>query len=226
MPRRRLHRIVRWRPGSPKTLDDSSARLVFGLMTRVRLLFGALFIAACNHGSPTSPLDTPCPGLPLGGSARVEGTVTHYGGTVAEASVLIGGRSTTTQPDGSFALADVPSGVQPVQVSSMGRVAASGDMYVLSSYNQVRISTAQADEGSLSGRTIDGCSGRTISGVVVKLSFKEATSGPDGLYEMDKLCCSTLGTLQASKPGYKTTTTALGRAYGTGFWLDLVMTPE
>ena len=195
-------------------------------MARSALLLSMLFLWACDHGSPTNPLDTPCPGLPFDGSARIEGSVIHRGVPAPGVVVVVGDRNTTTTPDGSFAIGGVPAGPLLLQVGSLGTINASGTVQVLSSYNYVRISAALPDGGAMSGRTIDGCTGRPISGVVIRLSFREATSGPDGIYEMDNLCCSTLGTLQATKAGYRPTTTSIGRAYGTGYWLDLVMIPE
>ncbi|MCM2315748.1 MAG: hypothetical protein NDJ92_11430 [Thermoanaerobaculia bacterium] len=173
----------------------------------------------------------PCQGISLGGTARVAGLVTLSSLPVRGAVVTIGARSATTQESGEFSIGDVPGGLQSFHVQAEPSASASGEMLVLRGHNDVRIATARQDqgnEGTLSGRTIDGCSGDPLAGVTVKFPSTaiEVTSGPDGNFQFGNLCCSTLGEVSASKPGYRTSRASVGRAYGRGLWLDLVLMPE
>jgi hypothetical protein len=148
-----------------------------------------------------------------------------------DAVVSIGERSAISDEFGAFVVNGIPAGVRSFQVRGELSSSAGGEMLLVDGFNFVRIGTARQDLGSdgmLSGRTIDGCSGEPLSGVTVRLPMasREVTSGHDGTYQLGSLCCSTLGEVTASKPGYKTTRTALGRAYGSGIWLDLVLTPN
>lgn len=213
-------------------LDGLPGTTVLAFMKRLPVALSTLILLACNRDSPTAPLDAgPCQGLSLGGTVRVEGLVTIADAAAANAVVAIGARSARTNEAGAFAVDDAPAGLQPLQVQAGLSASAGGEMLVLSRSNYVRIATARQDQGNqgtLSGRTIDGCSGRPLPGVVVRFpsTSVEATSGPDGAYQFGNLCCSTLGEITASKPGYRTTRSAVGRAYGTGLWLDLIVVPE
>jgi hypothetical protein len=100
---------------------------------------------------------------------------------------------------------------------------------VLSGSNEIRIITARASpDGSASGRTIDGCTGRPISGVVLEFGSRaRAVSDGSGIFEFPELCCNTLPDLVATKPGYETTyRPGPGRLYGDAVYFDVVMIPS
>ena len=183
-------------------------------------LIGAIAAAACG----ASPMSPACSGLNFTGTATVRGTVTSNGAGAGGATVTIAGRSTTTAADGTFSIAGLTSGALQLSVGPPDSPWASGTLNAFGGDNVVRVPVARGNgDGFLAGRTIDGCSGLPLGGVTVSVGAASATSDANGLYELDGLCCSTLPALTASRAGYQTFTTELGRVYDTSEWMDIVL---
>lgn len=198
------------------------------MMLRVVLLALLLLTAGCDRDLPTSPNGRPCPGLPFGGSASVSGQVTYDGAPLPAAEVRIGEVTSVTGADGRF-LMSAMTGTQDLVVGPPENGEMRGTVLVLSRSNEIRIVTARTSpDGAASGRTLDGCTGRPIPGVILELgSYARTVSDESGFFVFPKLCCSTLPKLVATKAGYETAyRDGLGRFYGEAKYFDIVMVPS
>jgi hypothetical protein len=191
------------------------------LLRYVTIAMAVVAAAACS--SPAGPA---CGGLDFSGRATIHGILIDKHAPVAAALVGIGSSSAITSTDGSFAIANAAAGPQAITVAPdrAGRIA--GEVSVLAGQNVLRIPVARAGDGILAGRTLDGCTGRPISGVVLTIGSRSATSDADGLYQIDGLCCGTLPALQATAEGHQPYSTDVGRIYASSRWLDVVFAPR
>jgi hypothetical protein len=189
------------------------------LFRHATIVLAVAAAAACG----SSPAGPACGGLDFSGPATIHGILTYNHAPVAAALVGIGSSSAITSTDGSFAIANAAAGPQAITVAPdrAGRIA--GEVSVLAEDNVLSIPVARGGDGILAGRTLDGCTGRPISGVVLTIGSRSATSDADGLYQIDGLCCGTLPPLQATLSGHQTYTTQLGRIYDSSRWLDIVL---
>ncbi len=180
----------------------------------------ALLLAACG----ASPAGRACAGLDFTGSANVRGIVTYGGMPVAGALLGLGAGSAMTSSDGSFSIVGTTAGPQSLSLAPVRAGLVTGDISVLTGDNVLRIPVARpGSQGLLTGRAIDGCTGRPLAGVLVSVGSRSATSDTDGLYEIDGLCCGTLPPLRATHAGYRTYSAALGRVDHASRWFDVVI---
>ncbi|MCG7272950.1 carboxypeptidase-like regulatory domain-containing protein, partial [Corynebacterium afermentans] len=118
----------------------------------------------------------------------VSGRITDADGNgVGGVTVTIGGKSATTNPDGSYTVEDVPAGNQPVVVDGP-------DGYTVEAPSSVEVkpdgSTDSVDvklipnDSPVSGRITDA-DGNGVGGVTVTIGGKSATTNPDGSYTVE-----------------------------------------
>ncbi|MCG7288585.1 MULTISPECIES: carboxypeptidase regulatory-like domain-containing protein [unclassified Corynebacterium] len=134
----------------------------------------------------------------------VSGRVTDPSGGVAGVTVTIGGKSATTNSDGSYTVEDVPAGEQPVVVDGP-------DGYTVEAPSSVEVkpdgSTDSVDvkltpnDSPVSGRITDN-KGNGVGGVTVTIGGKSATTNSDGSYTVEDVPAGNQSVVVDGPDGY------------------------
>jgi hypothetical protein len=135
----------------------------------------------------------------------ISGTVTNTSGAaLSGASVAYSGGSTTTGANGSYTLANVPTGSVSVTVSATGYQSSTQSVPVTANTTTTQNFTLSATVGTISG-TVTNTSGAAISGATVAYSGGSTTTGTNGSYTLANVPVGSVS-VTVTATGYQSST--------------------
>lgn len=143
----------------------------------------AILLLACSS-------DSSGPGQPTPESVVVSGIVTEAGdggAPITGATVNIGTFQATSAADGSYELRDVPTGSRQIQAVADGFEEYTETIELQAGENRHDVGMARLRLASVSGLVRAATTGDPVPDANVRAGDVEATSGPDGRYELQDL---------------------------------------
>lgn len=157
-----------------------------------RALVLALVGAGASCNGPSEPPPPPPPSTVV-----VSGVVSEGGSAsaVAGATVSVGAFQTTSASDGSYELRDLSTGAREIRAEADGFETYTTTLDLEAGENRHDIAMARLRLGSLSGVVVADETDDPVADVVVRVTgaqSAEATSGPDGSYQLSDLPLGTV----------------------------------